>query len=268
MIDIVPRTSTMHTSVTYMEETTYTNAASATAEAGSAPEATLEHTEREVNVRKVSVHIPATREDMEDEPQVESYLTDTMPFMVRQKVDDYILTGDGTATIPEPIGLLNTTNIQDIDWAASLAKPLNTLKKAKTKVRFGGRSIPTHYVMNPEIWDDVVLSESSSGGYYYGSPQSDFEERAWGLPVVLSDHLSAASASGTANGLVGSFMPMWIQMRVRRELETEMGFSGGRFPEGQNSYQIVHPVRVGHQATASVCDHYSTVKAVDGCDCS
>ena len=82
----------------------------------------------------------------------------------------------------------------------------------------------THYVLNPSVWDDIVLAESSAGGYYYGSPQNDFTERVWGLPVVLSDHLVGTTTSGHVNGLIGDFSPMWIQLRLRRELETEWGY--------------------------------------------
>ena len=227
VIDILPRSSTTQELIKYMEETTYTNAAAAVAEGAASPESTLALTERETAVRKLSTHIPVTREELEDEPQVESYLNETVPFMVRQKADEIVLKGDGAA--PNIRGLLNVANVQDIDWAhtsaqnKTLAKPLNTLRKAKTKVRFGGRAMATHYILHPNIWDDIVLSESSAGGYYYGSPQTDFVERVWGLPVVLSDHLSDANAADTVGGIAGDFTPMWIQLRMRRELETEWG---------------------------------------------
>lgn len=228
-VDILPRSSTIQELVRYMEETTYTNAAAGVAEGAAIPESTLALTQKETAVRKIATHIPVTREEMEDEPQVESYLNDTLPFMVRQAVDLATLKGDGTA--PNLLGLLNVTGIQDIDWTttgsgATLArsKPLNVLRKAKTLIRFAGRSMATHYVLNPSVWDDIVLAESSAGGYYLGSPQNDFTERVWGLPVVLSDHLVDTKTSDDVNGLIGDFSPMWIQLRLRRELETEWGY--------------------------------------------
>ena len=192
------------------------------AEGAAAPESTLKLEQQETFVRKIATHIPVTREEMEDEPQVESYLNETVPFMVRQATDKAALMGDGEGTNIR--GLLNITGIQDIDWGAARAKPLNTLRKAKTLIRVGGRAMATHYVLNPSVWDDTVLSESNAGGYYYGSPQNDFTERVWGLPVVLSDHLVSTTTSGHVNGLIGDFSPMWIQLRLRRELETEWGY--------------------------------------------
>ena len=228
-VDILPRSSTTQELVRYMEETTYTNAAAGVAEGAAAPESTLALTQQETAVHKIATHIPVTREEMEDEPQVKSYLNDTLPFMVRQAVDLATLKGDGTA--PNLLGLLSVTGIQDIDWTTTgtganlvRSKPLNVLRKAKTLIRFTGRSMATHYVLNPSVWDDIVLAESSAGGYYYGSPQNDFTERVWGLPVVLSDHLVGTKTSGHVNGLIGDFSPMWIQLRLRRELETEWGY--------------------------------------------
>ena len=227
VIDILPRSSTTQELIKYMEETTYTNAAAAVAEGAEAPESTLALTENEVAVRKLSTHIPVTREELEDEPQAESYLNETVPFMVRQQADETVLNGDGTA--PNIRGLLNVAGLQDQDWThvsntkKNLLRPLNTIRKAKTKVRFGGRAMATHFISNPNLWDDTVLSESSAGGYYYGSPQTDFTERVWGLPVVLSDHLGDSTNANTVGAIVGDFTPMWIQLRMRRELETEWG---------------------------------------------
>ena len=233
VIDILPRSSTTQELIKYMEETTYDNDAAAIAEGAASPESELALTEKEAAVRKLSTHIPVTREELEDEPMAESYLNETVPFMVRQAADKAVLDGDGTA--PNMRGLLNVTGIQDHEFShvsatnKNLSKPLNTLRKAKTKIRFGGRAMATHYIVNPNIWDDVVLSESSSGGYYYGSPQNNFVERAWGLPVVLSDHLSDATDENSVGAIVGDFSPMWIQLRMRRELETEWGYINDDF---------------------------------------
>ena len=116
-VDILPRSSTTQELVRYMEETTYTNAAAGVAEGAAAPESTLALTQKETAVRKIATHIPVTREEMEDEPQVESYLNDTLPFMVRQAVDLATLKGDGTA--PNLRGLLTVTGIQDIGWTTT-----------------------------------------------------------------------------------------------------------------------------------------------------
>ena len=225
-IDLLPISSTTQEVVKYMEETTYTNAAANVAEAGEIPESTLVLTEREVTVRKVGAQIPVTREELEDEPQVESYLTETLPFMVRQATDKLALIGTGTA--PQPTGLNVVTGVQTYAWTIDSnrvrTKPLNVIRRAMNKVRFEGRAMATDITLDPDIFLDIVLSETTAGGYYYGSPQNDFVERIWGLPVAQSDHFSDAKAATTIGGIVGDFRPIWIQLRMRRELDVEWGY--------------------------------------------
>lgn len=86
MIDVVPGGTTNQSSIVYMEETTFTNAAAETAEEGSYPEATLALTEKSSPVRKIAVFIPVTEEQLEDVAQVQSYLENRLRFMLRQRL--------------------------------------------------------------------------------------------------------------------------------------------------------------------------------------
>jgi HK97 family phage major capsid protein len=79
-----------------MEETTFTNSAAETAEGGTYPESALALTERSTPVQKITTFIPVTDEQLEDVPQIQGYLNNRLPFMVRQRLDLQILTGNGT----------------------------------------------------------------------------------------------------------------------------------------------------------------------------
>ena len=233
MIDIMPRMSINQAAAVYMEETVYNNQAGAVAEGASSPELELQLEQRTVNVRKVSGHIPVTREELEDEPQVRSYLNETVPFMVRQRIDGYLIDGSNSDNPPEPIGLTNATNVQNTDFAAARANAWNTLRTARTRTSVEGQCMPTHYAFHPYIWDEIILQQmgttASREGFYLGSPADNFEERAWGLPVVLNQRLSSADTSNSINGLVGDFSPAWCSMRIRRMLEVEIGLSNDDF---------------------------------------
>ncbi|WP_207926439.1 phage major capsid protein [Actinocrispum wychmicini] len=95
IIDIIPATTTSQAAVVYMEETVFTNTAAETAEAGAYPEAGLQLTEQTSPVRKVSVWLPVTDEQLDDEPQARGYVDNRMPFMLRQRLDAQILIGKG-----------------------------------------------------------------------------------------------------------------------------------------------------------------------------
>ena len=206
------------------------------AETTAAPESTAKVTEQSVPVIEVSHHIPVTNWVLEDVNEVRSYLNFTVPYGILRASDTLAMTGNGTA--PNPTGLLNTTGILTMDFAHKsggkvLNKPLNTLRKARTKVEFDGDSEPTNYVINPATWDDIVLEESQSGGYYYGRPENNFQEVCWSLPVVRSKTLGDGTAEDTVNAVCGGFLPMWIQLRIRKDAETTWGYSADDFLKGQ-----------------------------------
>ena len=126
LIDIMPMVPTDQAAAVYMEETTRTTAAAAVAEGTAAPEATRAVTQKTIAIREIAAHIPVTMIEMEDVPQVEQYLTDDIPFEVRQAVDGLLVTGTGAD--PNPFGLNNVTGRGEQNWAdAARTKPFDTL---------------------------------------------------------------------------------------------------------------------------------------------
>lgn len=212
--DIVPSTTTAQAAVVYMEETTFTNNAAETAEAAQFPEAALALTERSSTVRKIAVFIPVTDEQLEDVPQAQGYINNRLPFMVRQRLDTQILTGDGSA--PNLRGFLNTSNIQT---QAKGADPTpDAIYKAMTKVRVTGRAVPGAVILHPNDWQEIRLLRTSDGIYIWGNPSEAGPERIWGLPVVQSD----GETEGT--GLVGDFAN-FTELSVRKGIEMKVSDS-------------------------------------------
>ena len=254
VVDIFPQFPTNQSAINYMEETAYTSAAKEKAEGTAAEESTLVLTERTDTVREITTEIPVTRVQLEDEAQVRAYLEDRLMFMMRQRVDGQILNGDGTA--PNISGVLDRTGLQNQDWEhetdKTLSKPLTIMRKAKTQVSLTGRAMPSNYIINHATWDDCVTSESASGGYYLGNPQSDFGERIWGLPVVLSDHLDDDTAEDTVNAMVGDFRN-FAALFVRRDFGIDVGFSGDDFSKRQIRIQGTVRVALSVYRPAAFC---------------
>lgn len=214
VVDLIPQTTTMQTAVTYMEETTFTNAAAETAEGASKPEATLALTERTSNVRKIAVWIPVTDEQLEDVPRIRQYLDNRLGFMVRQRLDGQIISGNGTA--PNLRGILNVVGIQT---QAKGADPTpDAVYKAMTKIRVTGQAEPDAVVFHPNDWQDVRLLRTADGLYIWGSPSEAGPERIWGLRVVQAQ----ASTENTA--IVGAFQE-FSELAVRSGIEVEVSNS-------------------------------------------
>lgn len=217
-------------------------------------------TERSESVRRIAHYLPVTEESLADEPQVRGYLDYVMPLGVRQRLDGQIINGSGAA--PNIAGILAYGFTRDRGTAGSgldphqggvavkkytrasgangrIAKPWNVLLEANYQIRDHGMGIlgmqvPTHAVLNPNIYLECLLSESSSGGYYIGGPASPLLDRAWGMDVVQTTHLTdARSTNGKANrmcgGIIGDFSPMFIRMYLRHDVRTEFGYISDDF---------------------------------------
>lgn len=179
--DIVPSGTTGQTAIVYMEETTFTNAAAAVDEGGVKPEAALALTERSSPVRKIAVWIPVTDEQLEDVEGIQSYLTNRLTFMLRQRLDQYLLTGTGIA--PQLTGLLNVAGIQSFVLAGDR---FDAVYEAIKRVRVTGRADPNVIVMHPNDWQQLRLMRTNDGLYILGNPSEPGPVRIWGLPVVES----------------------------------------------------------------------------------
>lgn len=192
--DLVAQGSTDNNAMTYMEETTFTNATTTVDEGGLKPESALAFTERTDNVRKLATWIPATTELLSDVSGIQSYIEGRLTFMIRRKEEDQILNGDGTA--PNISGILDRA----IQSQAKGTDPTpDAFYKAITKVRVTGQAEPDAFVIHPNDWQEIRLLRTADGVYIWGSPAEAGPERMWGLNARIT------SVIAENTGLVGAF---------------------------------------------------------------
>lgn len=223
VIDLFPMGETTATSIVYMEETTFTNAAVEVAEGAAKPEATLALTERTEPVRKIAVWLPVTDEQLEDVPQARSYIENRLGFMVRQRLDGQLLVGSGVA--PNISGILNRSGIQT---QAKGADPTpDAVYKAMTKIRTVAFSEANAAVFHPNDWQEIRLLRTADGLYIWGNPADAGPERIWGLAVAQSTALTENT------GLVGDFRQSEVVMR--KGLTVQVGFINDDFQKNRQS---------------------------------
>lgn len=218
VVDLIPQTTTTQTAVVYMEETTFTNAAAETSEAGTFPEAALAFTQRSSSVRKVSVFLPMTDEQLEDVPQAQGVIDNRLPFMIRQRLDSQIISGDGSA--PNLRGVMNVAGIQT---QAKSSDPVpDALYKALIKVEVTGQAFANLVIMHPNDWQTVRLLRTADGIYIWGNPSDSGPERIWGLTVARAQ----AATAGTA--IVGDWAN-FAELSVKRGIDVQVSNSHSTF---------------------------------------
>lgn len=199
----------------YLEETTFTNAAAEAAEGSAVSEATLAFTERTEAIRKIGVYIPVTDELLADQAGVQGYLNSRLQTMIRLRLDSQLLSGDGTAPNLEGILDAGKSSVGSTDFSAYAGNlgRLGAIYGAITDIRVNAFTEPDAIVMHPNDWNDIVTSVSvdfagtSSAGYTAKNPlfigngnmAAGPQAAIWGLKVVPTTAISAGTV------LIGKF---------------------------------------------------------------
>jgi len=221
VIDTIPGGRTTQAAIVYMEETTVTSAAAERAEAAAYAESTLELTEQSSTVRSIGTSIPVTDEQLEDVEQVRTYLNTRLPFLVRQRLDGQILTGDGVA--PNLLGINNLSGIQSQALGSDTVP--DAFYKAMKAVRVTGRATPSIIYIHPNDWQDIRLLRTADGIYIWGNPSEAGPMRLWGVLVVETD------AQSENTGVVGD-TANFSQLFIRRDVTIEVGLDSDDFTKG------------------------------------
>jgi HK97 family phage major capsid protein len=196
--------------IRFVQEDTFTNAATTVAEGATKPEASWDTSEVDSAVRKIAVTSKVTDELFADFPMIRDYIDNRMRYMVGLTEDDQLLNGNGTP--PNLRGILNTSGIQTQALGAD-TRP-DAVYKAMVKVRFTGFFEPDGAVFNPTDWQNIRLLRDANGQYIWGAPSDAGVERIWGLPVVQTPTIAAGTA------LVGAFQ-LGAQVWYREGLRVE-----------------------------------------------
>lgn len=199
--------------VEYLEETTYTNAASPTAEGSDAPESTVTFTKRSRNVREITHFIPATRRALQDQAFVEGWLNERLIDGVRRRLQTQVLSGAGTSQDFE--GIYNNSSIGSVDRSSASVTMLDSLHKCITTIRTNAFMEPDFIGIHPEDYEAISLarlggSTTTDGPYAYGNPVAGGPATIWGVPAIVH----TAFTSGTPLIGRGSEAVLWVRSGV------------------------------------------------------
>lgn len=186
--------------------TTYSGATSE--ESGEKPEGAMTFEPVTEPVKTIAVWVPATKRALSDVAQLRGIIDSELRDDLDEELEEQVANGDGVGE--NFTGILNTTGILTYAWDTDIFR---TARRAKTYLRTTGHVRPSAWVLNPEDWETIELTQDGEDRYYYGGPIANGEPRLWGVPVVESEVIP----QGT--GLLGDFRKAIIWDRERANIQ-------------------------------------------------
>lgn len=218
--DLFAQGATTGDLIRFIQEQTFTNAATRVAEGAAKPEASLDVGVVDQTVQKTAAFLKVTDEMLKDFAQMQSFINARLAYMVQALEDQQLLTGSGTNQIK---GVLNQTGLQTTSGAAD---PIDAIARAAEFVRGAnavGFAQPDAIILNPLDWLTLKLKKDANGQYIFGGPAyapygvGGYSNVAmmWSLPVVATTSMTRGT------GLVGAFrMGAQIFRRAGLTLDT------------------------------------------------
>jgi len=222
--DAIPSIPTGQTSYRFQQET-WVNAAGEIAEGAAYPEATLSYADVDVPVRKVSVILPVTDEELEDVEGVQALINSRLVRMLQQRVNTQLVNGNGVA--PNIRGILAQAGINAVPKGVGETNADAILRGLQT-TRSVGAANPSFVVVNPMDWALLITEKTvGSGEYINARSVTTTPDTIWGIPVIQSPELAAGSVL-----IVDT---VYTYAVLRRGVDLQIGFDGTDFSHGRKS---------------------------------
>lgn len=206
LLDMITIGTTDSDIVKWTKQSVRTDAATPVAFGTAAGEADYEFSLQTSNVRRIPQFIPATKDTLADQGQLETLLEQQLATGVRLSAEAEVLNGAGTGE--HFLGILGTSGIGSIvtrDGSHATEYDLDALHRAITTIRLGLFGEPDGLGLHPTDFETINLQKDSQGRYIY--PPGTEIETIWGLVPVVTPLFTAGTA------LIGdySWATLWLR---------------------------------------------------------
>jgi HK97 family phage major capsid protein len=170
--------------IEYVREHSFTNNAAPVAEGALKPESSLDFAVETAPIRTIAHWMLATKQILDDMPQLESLINDRLLYGLRLVEDQQLLFGDGTGE--NLTGIATVARDFDTTLFASLGvaapQKVDVLRAAILQVVNTSMLAADGIVLNPVDSASIELLKNGDGNYLY----LNADGRIWRLPVVES----------------------------------------------------------------------------------
>lgn len=188
---LIPHVPVSTGSIQYVRDRSNSNGAQVVAEGTRKPETQFDFEAVNAPIVTVAHWAKITEQLAADAPAVAAYINRKMMYKLALKVDNQLITGNGSAT--ELSGFLNTGN--HTDYSGSITPPtgstlIDFALLLKTRLETEGYA-PRTLVLNPSDWAALALLKDSQKRYLLGGPAAVTDKVIWGTNVVTSSSMTA-----------------------------------------------------------------------------
>ena len=213
--DLLTPGQTESNSIEYAYQTVRQNNATTVAETAQKPESNYGWDVANAPVRTIAHWVPASRQAMDDIPQLESLIDGELRYGLDDAEDTQLLLGDGSGQNILGLYTQAPTYVQPSGVTISGETRIDRLRLAILMVELADYA-QDGMVLHPTQWTNIELTKDSAGGYVFANPQGLASNTLWGRPVVSTKRI------GTGNFLVGAFK---LAAQIFDRMDTEVRIS-------------------------------------------
>lgn len=185
--DVLPVGSTVSNAVEHTRELLFTNSAAETAEGAAKPEAVLTFELISCPIRTIAHFLKVSKQVLDDAPALASYIDTRLRYGVELREDAQLLNGAGTGQ--NYSGMAKSGNHTAFTPVTGDTQ-LDSINRA-IYLAYAADYAPTAVILNPADWGNIERLKDSQARYIVGAPQSAIGPYLWGLPVVVSNAMTA-----------------------------------------------------------------------------
>ncbi|WP_193090857.1 phage major capsid protein [Halomonas colorata] len=179
--DLIMPGRTTSNAIEYVKELGFTNNAAPQVEGAVKAESDLSFALATANVRTIAHWLPATKQILDDAPQLASYIDGRLRYGLTYVEEEQILLGDGTAQ--NILGLIPQATAYNTALNKAGDTRIDSIRHAILQVRLAEYRA-SGIVLHPKDWETIELTKTNDNAYVFANPIAQTQPRLWGLPVV------------------------------------------------------------------------------------
>jgi len=185
--DVLPAGQTNSNMVEYTRELAFTNYAAEAKEGAARAESALTFELATAPVVSIGHWIKVTTQVLSDSPALEAYINNRLRYGVELRVDNQLIAGTGLTQ-----NLKGITHADNCDvYTPVTGTALDNINRAKYLIAASDYQASA-IMMNPATWGAIERTKDAvTGRYTIGDPMGQITPILWGLPVVVSNAVTA-----------------------------------------------------------------------------